>query len=270
MLQGIIQGKQIKPRRTLLYGTHGIGKSTWASQAPKPLFIQVEEGLDDIGCDRTPMLRSTSDVGRYLVELGGDGEHPYKTVVIDTIDWLERLIWESVCEKENKSSINHIEDFGYGKGYTKAIPKWEWLLRALDGCRDRGMNVILLAHAKVEKFSPPDGDPYDRWQLDIHKAASQLVQEWADEVLFANYVVRTVSKDEGYNKKRTRAIGDGERIVHTSEHPTHVAKRRIELPETLPLAWAEYERHWLNGSVPSQNITGIVKEGHSKPKGEQL
>jgi hypothetical protein len=204
-------------------------------------------------------------------------QHGYDTVVIDSLDWLEHLIWDATAKADNKKSI---EDFGYGKGYVFAVRRWETLLRMLDGCRDRGMNVVLVAHAKVERFSPPDSDPYDRWQPDVHKTASALVQEWCDEVLFAKPQVDTIQraadtviKDDKKAPKRTRAIGSGERIVYTSEAPTHAAKRRIQLPDTMPLDWSEYAKHWPTGqqqqagaNVVAGDISGIVADGHSNKK----
>jgi hypothetical protein len=244
----------------LLYGTHGIGKSTWASQAPKPIVLATEDGLDDVGVDRTPVLRETTEVARWLIELAGEEQHDYRTVVIDSLDWLEKLIWQATCKDAGKKSI---EDFGYGKGYIFAGRRWESLLLMLDGCRVRGMNVVLLAHAKIERFSPPDVDPYDRWQLDLHKTAASMLLEWCDEVLFACYKVATVKSDEGFGQKRTRAVGSGDRIVHTCEAPTHAAKRRIEMPDQMPLAWQEYQRHW---PAIGGDIGGVVVDGHSKQK----
>jgi hypothetical protein len=264
MLQGIVSGKRARPRRCLLYGTHGIGKSTWAASSPKPLVLATEDGLDDVGCDRTPLLTKTVDVARWLIDLAGPEEHGYKTVVIDSLDWLEKLIWQATCEDDGKKDL---ESFGFGKGYVKAVNRWEKLLAMLEGCRARGMNVVLLAHAKIERFSPPDSDAYDRWQPDLHKLAAPLLQEWADEVLFASYQVSTIQREEKFGQQRTRAIGSGERIVYTSEAPTHAAKRRISLPDTLPLDWAAYQKHWPTGVGPAGDISGIVTDGHSKQKG---
>jgi len=270
MLSGVISGKRTRPRRVLVYGTHGIGKSTWAASSPKPIFLQTEEGLDDVGADRTPLLLETADVARWLIDLSGPDQHGYETVVIDTLDWLEKLIWQATCREAGKDSI---EDFGYGKGYTVAIRRWEKLLAMLDGCKARGLNVVLLAHARVEKFTPPDGEAYDRWQPDLHKAASALVQEWADEVFFARVPVYTSKDKADGGKQRVRAVGQGERIIYTSEAATHAAKRRIQLPDQLPLEWSAYQAHWPNGqqqqagaNVATGDINGIVKDGHSKKK----
>ena len=100
----IIQGKQGRPRRVMLYGTHGIGKSTWAAEAPSPIFLQCEEGLDDIGVDRTPLLSTFGDVSSALSWLASN-EHEYRTIVIDTLDWLERLVHDECCQKHGKNSI---------------------------------------------------------------------------------------------------------------------------------------------------------------------
>lgn len=265
MLSGIVSGKRARPRRVLLYGTHGIGKSSWAASSPKPIVLATEDGLDDVGCDRTPLLTKTADVARWLIDLAGPEEHGYQTVVIDSLDWLEKLIWQATCEDDGKKDL---ESFGFGKGYVKAVNRWEKLLAMLDGCRARGMNVVLLAHAKIERFSPPDADAYDRWQPDLHKLAAPLLQEWADEVFFATYRVNTIQREEKFGQQRTRAIGSGERIVYTSEAPTHAAKRRISLPDTMPLDWSEYQKHWPTGVAPAGDITGIVKDGHSKQRQE--
>ncbi|MBT9156979.1 MAG: hypothetical protein DDT37_01982 [Firmicutes bacterium] len=178
--------------------------------------------------------------------------------MIDTLDWLEKLIWQATCLDKDKDCI---EDFGYGKGYVMVLRRWEKLLTMLDGCREHGMNTILLAHARVERFTPPDGDAYDRWQPDLHKLASALVQEWADEVLFARVPVYTSTEKREGQRQRVRAIGQGDRVVHTIEASTHAAKRRIQLPDQIPLDWSEYQKYW-----PVGDINGIVIDGHSKKK----
>jgi hypothetical protein len=266
LLKTIKQGREVRPRRILLYGEHGIGKSTWPSTAPKPIYLQTEDGLADIGVDRTPVLKSTLDVSKWLIELSGDSDHGFKTLVIDTLDWLEKLIWQAVARAEEKDSI---EDIGYGKGYVKAAESWEKLLRVLDQCRNKGMSIVLLAHAKIEKVTPPDNDPYDRYSPDLHKTASALLQEWCDEVLFACTQINTVTQKTDFDKKVTRAIGEGNRVVKTRGGvPTYAAKRRISLPDEMPLDWHTYARNWPTGNGSAGNINGVVVDGSSKVKGK--
>jgi hypothetical protein len=232
----IIRGPRKAPRRVLLYGTHGIGKSTWAAAAPSPIFLATEDGLNDVGCDRTPLLKSLGAVNSWVSDLLTES-HGHRTVVIDTADWLERLIFNQVAAEHTKKNI---EEIGYGKGYAFAMSHWEFLLNSFGHLRDKGMAVILLAHARVVKIEPPDADSYSRYEPDLHKFVSPLLQEWADEVLFASYRVNTIAKDEGFDRTRTRAIGTGDRIVYTCERPTHLAKRRIAMPDILPLDFNAY------------------------------
>ena len=130
-LKNILSGKAAHPRRILLYGTAGVGKSSWAATAPKPVFVPTEDGLGDIGCDRFPVLGSLDEVMRDLASLYEE-EHDYRTVVVDSADWLERLIHAEVCTKRGVSSI---EDIGYGKGYHFALSHWKDVLDGLDALR---------------------------------------------------------------------------------------------------------------------------------------
>jgi hypothetical protein len=251
LMNQITKGRKPKPRRVMLYGTHGIGKSTFGAMAESPIFIPTEDGLGDIECESFPLAKSLGDVMAALESLYS-GEHGYRTVVIDSLDWLERLIWNEVCEDEQAESI---EKIGYAKGYAFAIEK----------C----MTVILIAHAKIEKFENPETVPYDRYSPRLHKLASALVQEWADEVLFATYKVLTVKVDEGFNKAKHNGVGTGERIVRTVERPAHVAKNRLNLPEELPLDYRVFAEHVAasRGEVGStttpltQNTDAATSEG---------
>jgi hypothetical protein len=240
LLQSVEVGKQTSPRRVMLYGVHGIGTSTFGAMAPQPIFIQTEDGLANIDCVRFPLAQSFGDVMQALSELYSEA-HDYWTVVVDSLDWLERLIWASVCEAKGKDSI---EDFGYGKGYTLALDPWKQFLDGLNALRnDRQMMVVLLAHAKIERFENPETDSYDRYSPRLHKSASAMIQEWCDEVLFATYKVHTKQTDEGFDRTRTRAIGSGDRILRTTERPAHVAKNRLGMPDELPLDFASYAQH---------------------------
>lgn len=224
------------PLRTMIYGVHGIGKSTFAAFSPSPVFIQTEDGLATIGAPRFPVAETLADVIDAIGTLYAE-QHDYKTVVVDSLDWLERLIHTRVCEQRSVSSI---EDIGYGKGYVFALIHWRDVLSGLDALQKRGMNVILCAHAQIEKFANPETDTYDRYSPKLHKLASALVQEWSDDVLFAMYQVITRKVDEGFDKKRTIPIGEGERIIRTSERPAHVAKNRHRLPPEMPLDFQTY------------------------------
>ena len=180
LLKQIETGRQARPRRVLLYGTHGIGKSTFGAQADRAIFIQTEDGLGEIDCARLPLATSYRDVMSAIRELYEEA-HDFATVVIDSVDWLERLIWADVCRERQ---VDSIEDIGYAKGYTFALTQWRELLTGLDALRvDRNMTVVLLAHARIERFENPETDTYDRYVPRLHKLASQIVQEWSGHSL---------------------------------------------------------------------------------------
>ena len=69
VLSRIERGRQSVPPRIVLYGTEGIGKSTFASQAPAPIFVPTEDGLSEIDCERFPLAKSIDDVLTALAEL---------------------------------------------------------------------------------------------------------------------------------------------------------------------------------------------------------
>ena len=254
LLKSIERGRTPKPPRVLLYGVEGIGKSTFGSQAPMPVFIQTEDGLDEIECDKFPLAKTYDDVIAALTELHC-GEHDYESVVVDSLDWLERLVWDKLCNQFNVASIEKV-DGGYARGYTLALSLWREVIDRLNTLRnDRGMVIVLLAHSKVERFEDPESSPYDRYSPRLHKHAAALMSEWCDAVLFATRKMRTQSEDTGFNRKRTtaQAIGrdGGERVFRSYGSPSCVAKNRYGISEELPLSWAAF----MNALVNSQSLS---------------
>ncbi|GIK15658.1 MAG: hypothetical protein BroJett003_06220 [Planctomycetota bacterium] len=257
LLEQVQRGRVAAPRRTTIYGPHGVGKSTFGAMAEAPIFIQTEDGLTNIDCERFPLATKYADVIAALGELYTE-PHEYRTVVVDSVDWLERLIWAEVCQKRGVESI---EDIGYGKGYVFALTNWREVLSGLDALRnERGMHIILIAHAQIEKFANPETDTYDRYSPRLQKLASALVQEWCDDVLFATYRIHTKTTNEGFDRKRVQGIGTGERIIRTTERPAHVAKNRLGLPEEFPLDYRIYAA-FCRGENPLIETPEPVEQG---------
>jgi AAA domain len=259
LLSRIERGRAAKPPRILVYGTEGIGKSTFGSQSPNPIFIQTEDGLDEIACDKFPLATTFDDVATALAELR-TRQHDYETVVLDSMDWLERLIWDKLCAEHNATSIELVAG-GYSKGYTHALTYWRDLIDQLNVLRNqRGMVVLLIAHSKVERFEDPESSPYDRYSPRLHKHASALISEWCDAVLFATRKIRTQSEDAGFNRKRTtaHAIGKagGERILRCVGGPSCVAKNRFGIADELPLSWAAFMNALSATQTPGAKTNG--------------
>lgn len=225
-----------KPPRIVLYGPHGVGKNTFAASAPKPVLINLEDGHPhDQPIDAFPKAQSFAEVMEAFGALYTE-EHEFETLIVDSLDWLEPLVWAEACRRNNWPDI---ETPGYGKGYLAALDVWREYLDAINGLRnDKGMAVIQTAHAQITRFDSPETDPYDRYGIKLQKRASELLQEHADMVLFANYKVSTTKTDAGFNKKVTRGIGAGQRTLYTEERPAFLAKNRHRLPPELSLDWS--------------------------------
>lgn len=233
-----IQRSVVKPPKIVIYGVPGIGKTKWASCAPRPIFICAEDGLGQLDVPHFPRARSFQDVMEALVSLHRE-QHDFGTVVVDTIDAVEPMIWAHVCSSvphEKGRPIQGIEDYGFGKGYVHAQREWLRFLTALDALRDdRGMAVILCAHSKVSTFKSPESDDYDRYALKINEKADAVVSGWTDCKLFANYETHLV--ETGRDGDRKRGAGTGRRLLFTEERPAFAAKNRYSLPPVLPLDW---------------------------------
>ena len=249
-LANIVSGPITKPPRILLYGVDGIGKTTFAASAPAPVFVGTEDGTAALPVPRFPEPRSWCDAIAAVDELADDLTHQYKTVAIDTLDWLEPLCWEHVCfgkrTKEGKP-VESIEDIPYGKGYAAALDEWRVLLSKLDRLRNsRGVLPILIAHSWIKSFKNPEGEDFDRFEIKLHQKAAGLMREWADIVLFATHETFTHEQNG-----RTKGISTGARIMHTERQAAFDAKNRLNLPATLPLDWQSLQDAITSGQTAS-------------------
>ena len=234
ILQKIKRGGDELPPRIILSGPEGIGKSTFAAGAPNPVFIAQEDGLT--GLDHVARLSPSSfgDTLALIDELR-TGQHDFETVVIDTIDWLERSIHQFICARDNKAGI---EDYGYGKGYKVAEAELVGLLTKLDTLRhERKLGIILLSHVHIRTFTDPSGEAWDRYEMKGHKGFTGILREWPDACLFAVYEVFKTRAEKGSD--REKAIG-GERRIYTTWSPGWDAKNRLSLPETLALDYPTF------------------------------
>jgi hypothetical protein len=238
-LANVHRGKNLeKPDRILLYGTEGIGKSTFGASAPDPIFIASEDGIKHLDVSSFPEPGSLDDVLAAIRELR-QSDHDRKTLVIDTVDWVEPLVFAEVISRGR--DWKNIEDVGYGKGYSIALDGWRKMLTDLDSLRaERGMEIILLAHAQTSNFNNPAGPDYSRYELAMNKRGAGLLKQWADSELFACYE-EVVQKEKGALRAKGQATGA--RVIHTAHCAAWDAKNRYSLPPVLPLSYEDYAAH---------------------------
>jgi hypothetical protein len=224
----ITTGKQTRSQRVVLYGVESVGKSTFAAQFPKPLFLDIEQGTSHLDVDRC-------DIGSWkqLTDALAEAKTTdYKTIVIDSADWAERLCVEDLLATSKKTSI---EDFGYGKGWVMVAERISRMLTSVDQLIDAGKHVVLIAHSRIVKFEAPDAlAPYDRYELKLSKQCSPLLKEFADELWFLRFKTKVSTSDTG----RGKGLGGKERILLTTHSAAYDAKTRSGLAEELPLEWS--------------------------------
>jgi hypothetical protein len=263
----VTTGVQTAPVKTVLYGPEGIGKSTFASHFPDPVFIDTEGGTKRLNVARLPQPTSWAMLLDEVAEVR-KGSVPCGTLVIDTADWAERLCIQAVCAR---AKVNGIEDFGYGKGYTYVKEEFSKLLDALEEVLNAGHNVVVLAHAAITKFEQPDAvGNYDRWSMKTSKQVAPLLREWCDMLLFANY--KTVVEKAGSGPNAKNKASGGRRVLYTTHHPCWDAKNRFGLPEELPLDYASIAACIPESSAPKapsqRELAPQVTEGVPAPSAE--
>jgi hypothetical protein len=237
-----------EPKFIVLFGTPGIGKTTFIAEAPKPIILDPEKGSNHLKVDRNSDISTYQDFINSLSWLRKE-KHDFKTLGIDSLDHIEPLIWNQICKSEGKKNIEECAG-GFQKGYGVALEYWRTIINMLRDIRsNRGMNVIAVGHARVVTVNDPTQSlPYERYTLKLHEnknnSAIALWKESVDAMLFATYediVFKVNDKD-----KKGKASGEGIRKLYATRTAAWDAKNRYGLPQELPFslgqAWSEFEK----------------------------
>jgi AAA domain len=227
----IVRGKQITPLKGLIYGYNGVGKSTFAAAAKKPVFLDLESNIDHLDIDKIP-LSTLEEVEECLKNLLSQ-PHDYATVIIDSIDKLDILITKYVRQIKNKKELD------YGRLYVFIAEHFESILAQLDKLREqRKMNVILIGHSTIKRCENPTTQVYDKYVLRVHEKTADIICDWSHFILFAvNDLSFEEGEDLGFNKTRERVRMNDRRVVYTMGNTAYVAKNPYNLPRTIPLEW---------------------------------
>lgn len=247
------------PDLMLIYGPEGVGKTTFGSKAPKPVYLDLEKGARRIkGLARYDKVTNYSDVLKFISDLT-EKPNTYQTLVIDSVSELERILWSQMCLDEGVNNIEQIGG-GFNKGYVIALKYWEQFKKAVTKLQDvRNMNVILVGHAETKTFQDPvTNSSYDRHQLKLDKRASAFLREWVDFMGFANYVTHTKGKE---NALKQKAYGDGTRKLYTERRPAWDAKNRIGLPLAMEFEYQAYaEAANSDPAIKAQQVRDNINE----------
>jgi AAA domain len=238
ILAQVTTRKRRRPVFGVIYGPPGIGKSTFGASAPNPVFLQVERGLDQITVPKLPIPKDFSQLYAQIDALDRE-EHDYQTVVLDTLDATEVLIWQRVC---SEGKVRSIEDFGggYGKGYVRAREIWTGLLTKLSEMSER-FNVLLLAHSHLKTVNDPMlAAAYDLHKIKIHDKSAEIIRQMVDLICFANLDVSIVK--ESQKARKGRGVISEDRLMWTAPTTGIEAKNRYDLDNPIPFIWEALEQ----------------------------
>jgi len=244
----ITRGKVKSAVKMLIYGPEGVGKTTFAAQLPGCVFIDTEGSTKHMDVARFDPPAELGDVLEMMKWTLGHTDQ-IGTLVIDTVDWLESMVFKAVCAENNWKSI---EDPGYGKGYVVAKQKVKQILEILEAIVAKGVNVCLVCHSMIRKFEMPDAmGSYDRYTLKLNeKNIAPLVKEWVDLMLFVNYRTDIITDEKTKTKKGT---GGQKRIMYANHSAAWDAKNRFGLPDEMPFDFAKIA-HLFGEAAPVEAV----------------
>jgi hypothetical protein len=238
----------------VILGTNKIGKTTFLAEAPKVVFLDLENSTREIkGAVRFPVPdpgkpwtweRVNSNMDWLLT-----ADHDRQSLAIDVVDELEKVIHAelirrkpTVVDRKTVIEIKTIEDYPYSGGYKMTVDIWRELALKLERLRrERKMNILMASHAAIRMVENAAGENYEQWDMSVHKYLAGEIRGWVDAILFAEY--RLVVKRKSNFDKGKGLDNAGARVIHTEERPAFRAGNRYSLPFELDLSWDAFYSH---------------------------
>jgi hypothetical protein len=225
----IVRGKRPRAWFCVLYGTPAVGKTTLASKAPEPVFFDLEAGTDFLDVARVGVGESVTATLRELYKQ----RDQFKTLVIDSLTSLERATVRETCARNGWPNL---EAPGFGKGKVAWRQDVANIITSLEAFRASGTNVLLVGHSKVRATTDPvAGESFDRLEFDADKEVVPSILAAVDGCFLLKQKTRYV--EEG---GKTRAVGNGSRVLITQDRPAYLAKSRFDIPESIENPGADF------------------------------
>lgn len=234
----------IRPPKIIIYGKSKIGKSTFGSQAPNPIILDLENGMESIYVAKQK-ANTFPEVMEFMRALYAQ-DHEFKYLVVDSIDWLERIMKSQLCSQYNSKTFNdrHCKVLAYGGGEQLLLSMWDQFIKGLDFLRqEKNMGIILIAHNQIKKFDDPLTESYDQHSIKLEKRSGERLKEWADCILFASQKVKIEEEKQGFGAVVNRGKDMG-RIIYTEARPSFEAGNRFNLPPEIEFSWKAFYNHF--------------------------
>lgn len=234
ILDSITAPSDSSPVIATITGDAGIGKTTLAASFPKPVFVRFEDGTQSISGMKDvsvfPVIENVDQVWEQLNAVLAE-EHPYKTLVIDSVTAADRMFTEHILKSDPKQpkSLNQAAG-GYGAG-RQVLASMHARVRKAAGLlvSRRNMNVVFIAHADIIRVEPPNEEAYTSYSL---RLAKESLPYYVDDVKLVGYLKleTIVIGEEGERKK---AISDGTRQLICYTTAENISKNQYGIKEKL-------------------------------------
>jgi hypothetical protein len=222
--------------KIILYGETGMGKTTLASMAPNPVFIGLDDGGRKLHHPKTgELLRHIPSVNTFEDVRGALGaclDLDCQTVVVDTGTlfqrFAEQFVLRTVIARNAKGQPglkpDHIEDYGWGKGYKHLWDAMRLPLLDFDKLIEAGKNVIVICQLICNKHTTDIGQEYLKEGPDLyHSEKWSVLKMWCQ---WADHIFRIRHQQTIVPEGKKRALGDSTHVIDTRGDNAFYAKSR--------------------------------------------
>ena len=241
-MDSIIKGVETVPLVTVVTGATAVGKTHFACQSDAPIMLDLEHGAEIHNNQKIPLYGKDIVFDDCIEALRliytNHKKIGVKTVIVDSMDWVQKLIHKEVCKQKNVETIDELK---WGAGYQLSASLAQDFINGLDSLRQLGLEIVIICHTQIVKVDEPIHDLYEIYDLKLDRLIRNTIKEWATIIAFCEFDQKTHLKGERFGQKVYKAISTGNRIMHTVPQAGFVAKSRIPIPSPLPLDWKVFK-----------------------------
>jgi len=228
----------------LVYGDSGVGKTRFASSAPKILMIDVnDKGQDSVRRDLNPDFiqieywREVNDIYWFLQE----GDHSYESVGIDTVSNLQNICMDFVLGDEAARDASRDPDMPSRQAWGKV---GKLMRTQIINFRNLPLNTIFVAQLRAKQTGDDEDDESEiiygpevspSIEKTLKAAVGTIGYLTKREVVIRNKKTKTARKEI----RRRLLLGDSERYI--SKDRNGVFPEHIDAPDLAEMLTLIYE-----------------------------